>query len=93
MFECQLHLQMGGGVAWVSSSQGAEKASLRKNEMHLKSLPTYSQGWEEGTCPGIFLSVHLKAEQCGFMSCVYYVTAFSFSKFLNNFFYFFAASF
>ena len=35
--------------------------------MHPISLPTCSQGWEEGTCPGILFSVHLKAEQCGFV--------------------------
>lgn len=46
--------------------------------MRLDSLPTYPQGWEEGICPGILFSVHLKVEQCGFLECVWYVTAFSF---------------
>lgn len=35
--------------------------------MHPNSLPTCSPGWEEGTFPGILFSVHLKAEQCGFV--------------------------
>ena len=40
---------------------------FKKNEMHPNSLPTCSPGWEEGTFPGILFSVHLKAEQCGFV--------------------------
>lgn len=35
--------------------------------MHFNSLPTCSQGWEEGACPGILFDVLLKAEQCGFL--------------------------
>ena len=35
--------------------------------MHPNSLPTCSPGGEEGTFPGILFSVHLKAEQCGFV--------------------------
>lgn len=56
----------GGGSP---DSAGAKELgeSFQENKMRLNSLPTYPQGWEEGICPGILFSVHLKVEQCGFL--------------------------
>jgi hypothetical protein len=64
-------------------SAGAEELgeSFQENKVHLNSLPTYPQGWEEGICPGILFSVHLEVEQCGFLElCLVQVCVFFFKR-------------